>query len=137
MTVTKRGNGYALNGDIHELTEALNLLEYYITEDASWAHNARRRPAMRAKAASYKQLRERLGALTGEESAGGETVVISETIITNADTDRILPFVQCGFDGCEQQIDDPRNRVHCPDCEENYCREHGNPKAHDCPQLVS
>ncbi len=83
MTVTKRGNGYALNGDIYELTEALNLLEYYLDDDAKWAHNWRRRPAMEAKAAGYRQLRERLGALKDEERAGGETVVISETVITN------------------------------------------------------
>jgi len=134
MTVTRRGNGYAVNGDIHELTEALNLLEYYIEDDARWSHNRRRRPAMLAKAAGYRQLRERLGALTGEEAAGGETVMISETIITNEETDRILSFVPCGYSGCERQIDDPKNRVYCPHCEENYCREHGHPKAHDCPQ---
>ena len=113
MTVTKRGNGYPLNRDIQGLTEALDLPEYYLDDDARWAHNWRRRPTMEAKAAGYRQLRERLGMLRHEERAGGGTVMISETIITNEDMERVLSF-QCSYDGRERQIEDPRNRVHCP-----------------------
>lgn len=136
MTVTKRGSGYALNGDVHELTEALNLLESYIEHDAQWAHNRRRRPAMMAQAARYRVLRERLTALATEEGAGNTTGSASGTIIVNEDTDKVLPFVQCAAERCEKQIDEPKDRVYCEHCEENYCQEHGDPWAHNCPRLL-
>lgn len=63
MTVTRRGSGYALNGDVNELTEALSWLEGYIEQDAAWAHNRKQRPAMMAKAAGYRKLREFLAEL--------------------------------------------------------------------------
>lgn len=67
MTVTRRGSGYALNGDVNELAETLNLLETYIEEDAKWAHNRKRRPAMMAKAAGYRAFRERLEILRQQD----------------------------------------------------------------------
>lgn len=128
MTVTKRGSGYSLNGDVHELTETLNLLESYILHDAQWAHNMGRQPAMTAQANKYKVLRMRLAALAAEEVKG-------LTITINEDTDKILSFVTCAAEMCDEQVDDPKNRIYCRLCEENYCQEHGNPKAHNCPRL--
>lgn len=66
MTLTRRGSGYALNGDGNELTEVLALLEHYIVDDARWAHNAKQHPAMVAKAAGYRKLRERLAQMQSQ-----------------------------------------------------------------------
>lgn len=66
MTITRRGNGYALNGDANELMEVLRSLEGYIEQDALWAHNSRQRPAMKVKAAGYRKLHERLAELNNE-----------------------------------------------------------------------
>lgn len=84
MTLTRRGSGYALNGDGNELTEALSLLEDYITTDAQWAHNAGRRPAMLAKAASYRKLRDRLAGMQSQAAKDVSFECLGKTYTASA-----------------------------------------------------